>query len=455
MVIGGGPAGYVGALRAAQLGAKVTLIESSSLGGTCLNVGCIPTKALLASASVMQQVQSSAQFGIRATASGFDWPEIQKRKDRVVRKSTAGVGMLLKARQVEVITGRARLAGKGKVEVEHQGPARMINYDKLLVAAGSMPVLPPIPGIELPGVIDSTGALSLDKVPDSLLIIGGGVIGCEMAEVFSSFGAKVAMVEMMPQLVPGEDPEAAQLLQRALSKRGVDIMLGSRVERLTLADERLSAEVAGPDGKHQTIGAEMVLVAVGRRPAIAGLGLEEAGVEIERGSIKVNSRMETSQPGIYAAGDCVGGWLLAHVASREAEVAAENMLGHRAEMEYHAIPRCVYTHPEIASVGISLSPVGGQGIIVGKFPFSASGKASCLGQLDGWVKLLADRDSHLLLGCVIVGPGATELIAEASLAISRGLALEDLVRAVHAHPTLHESMLEAALAALGRPLHLP
>lgn len=455
MVIGGGPAGYVGALRAAQLGAKVTLIESGSLGGTCLNVGCIPTKALLASASVMQQIQSSAQFGIQATASGFDWTEIQKRKERVVRKSTAGVGLLLKARKAEVITGRAHLAGRDKVTVEHQGQVREITYGKLLLATGSVPALPIIPGIDLSGVIDSTGALGLDKVPANLLIIGGGVIGCEMAEVFSSFGSRVTMVEMMDQLIPGEDPEAAQLLQRSLSKRGVGMMLGSRVESLSPSGELLSAAVAGPDGGHQTIRAEKVLVAVGRQPAIAGLGLEEAGVAVEKGSIKVNSRMETSQPGIYAAGDCIGGWLLAHVASREAEVAAENILGHKAEMEYHAIPRCVYTHPEIASVGITHSQAGGDGIIAGKFPFSASGKAGCLGQLDGWVKLLADRGSHRLLGCVIAGPGATELIAEASLAVSRGLVLEDIARAVHAHPTLHESMLEAALAALGRPLHLP
>ncbi|MDQ7797989.1 MAG: dihydrolipoyl dehydrogenase [Candidatus Edwardsbacteria bacterium] len=452
VIIGGGPAGYVGAIRAAQLGARVTVIEKSTLGGTCLNVGCIPTKALLASASVMQHTKAAGQFGIKTEGVSFNWADIQKRKDRVVKKATAGVGMLLKAKQVEVIKSPARLSGRGKILLEAEG--REIGYDKLLIATGSQPVIPPIPGIDLPGVLDSTGALALDAVPESLLIIGGGVIGCEMAEVYSTFGSRVTIVEMMPQLIPGEDPEAVEVLYKALIKKGVDIKLDSRVNGLTKNGDLIEVEVAGNEGGKTKIKAARVLVSVGRKASIQGLGLEEAGIAIEKGCIKVNGRMETNIPGVYAAGDCIGGWLLAHVASREAEIAVENMLGPEAVMEYHAVPRCVYTHPEIASAGIPASPQADKNILTGKFPFSASGKASCIGELEGFVKILADRETHQLLGCVIAGPAATELISEASLAISSKLRLEDVIQTVHSHPTLHESFLEAALNALGRAIHL-
>lgn len=456
VIIGGGPAGYVGAIRAAQLGAKVTLIEKDTLGGTCLNVGCIPTKSLLASASVMQQIKGAGQFGIKPEGAVFNWPDIQKRKDRVVKKATAGVGMLLKAKQVEVVKGQARVLGKGSIIVEIDGSQpREIKYDKLLIATGSQPVLPPIPGIGLPGVLDSTGALALETVPESLLIIGGGVIGCEMAEVYSTFGSKVTMVEMMPQLIPGEDPEAVELLHKTLIKKGVDIKLDSRVNSLTKNGGLIDVEVIGKDENKTRLHTAKVLVSVGRRASIQGLVLEEAGISLEKGYIKVNDKMETNISGIYAAGDCIGGWLLAHVASREAEVAVENMLGHQAVMEYHAVPRCVYTHPEIASVGISASEVKPEKIMTGKFPFSASGKASCIGELEGFVKISADSETHQIMGCVIAGPQATELISEASLAVSRRLKLEDMIQTIHSHPTLHESMQEAALNALGRAIHLP
>jgi len=455
VIIGGGPAGYVGAIRAAQLGAKVTLIEKDTLGGTCLNVGCIPTKALLASAAIMHHIKAAGQFGITAEAKGFNWADIQKRKDRVVKKSTAGVGMLLKSRQVEVIKGQARLSGKGKILIEAEGLQKEISYDKLLIATGSQPVIPPIPGKDLPGVIDSTGALALNAVPESLLIIGGGVIGCEMAEVYSTFGSKVTIVEMMPQLIPGEDPEAADLLKKTLGKRGVEIKLEARVDSLTLNGDRLKAEVTEKDGTKAIIEAIKVLVSVGRKASIEGLGLEETGVILENGHIKTDQRMQTNVPGIFAAGDCIGGWLLAHVASREAEIAVENMLGHQTDMEYNAIPRCVYTHPEIASVGISAAEIAAGKNLTGKFPFSASGKASCIGELDGFVKISADSVTHQFMGCVIAGANATELISEASLAISNKSTLEDVVSTIHSHPTLHESFLEASLNALGRAIHLP
>jgi dihydrolipoamide dehydrogenase len=453
VIIGGGPAGYVGAIRAAQLGAKVTLIEKDTLGGTCLNVGCIPTKALLASAAIMQHIKTAGQFGIKSEGISFNWAEIQKRKDRVVKKATAGVGMLLRSRQVEVIKDSARLSGTGKILLESEG--REVKYDKLLIATGSQPVTPPIPGIDLPGVLDSTGSLALDEIPENILIIGGGVIGCEMAEIFSTFGSKVTMVEMMPQLIPGEDLEAVEVLYKALVKKGMDIKLGTRVNGLIQKGHLLTAEVIEKDGSKINIEAAKVLVSVGRKASIQGLGLEEAGIALEKGYIKVNDRMESNVPGVYAAGDCIGGWLLAHVASREAEIAVENMLGHDTIMQYHAVPRCVYTHPEIASAGGPAARQADKDILTGKFPFSASGKASCIGELEGFVKIMADRETHQLLGCVIAGPNATELISEASLAISSRLKLEDMIQTIHSHPTLHESLQEAALNALGRAIHLP
>jgi dihydrolipoamide dehydrogenase len=456
VVIGGGPAGYVGAIRAAQLGAKVTLIEKETLGGTCLNVGCIPTKALLASAAVYAHLKSAGQYGLKAENIGFDWGAIQKRKERVVKKATAGVGMLLKSKNIEVIPGRARLAAVRKVVVTpNSGPELTLAPDKVLIAAGSVPSQVPIPGSGLPGVLDSTGALALAGVPQSLLIVGGGVIGCEMADIYSGFGTAVTIVEMMPQLIPGEDAEAVQVLYSALSKRGVDIMLEAKVTAINSETESvLKAAIQDKQGQLRESSFSKVLIAVGRRPNLEVLNLEEAGVQTERGFIKVDQRMETSAEGIYAAGDCTGGWLLAHVASAEAEAAVENMLGHQASLDYCAVPRCVYTHPEIASVGVLARPENQDLVLIGKFPFSASGKASCLGELEGFVKVIADKESHEIIGAVIAGPQATELISELSLAVSSRTKLEQLADSIHAHPTLHESIREAVLNALGRAIHL-
>lgn len=456
VVIGGGPAGYVGAIRAAQLGAKVTLIEKGTLGGTCLNVGCIPTKALLASAAVYSQFKSAGQFGLKADNVSFDWGAVQKRKERVVKKTTAGVGMLLKSRSVEVISGQARLLPGKKVQVTaNTGEQQILEPDQILIATGSEPVSLNIPGTSLPGVVDSTGALALPEVPKDLLIIGGGVIGCEMADVYSTFGSKVTIVEMMPQIIPGEDAEAVKVLHQALAKHGVDIHLESKVEEIRQAGAGLAVTVKLKDGQPLEIPAQNVLMSVGRRASIKNIGLEEAGAAIERNFIKVDARMETSITGIYAAGDCTGGWLLAHVASAEAEAAVENMMGHSAGLDYACVPRCVYTHPEIASVGILERPENQDDILAGKFPFSASGKASCLGQPEGFVKVIADKLSHEIIGGVIAGPQATELIAELSLAVSSKIKLEGLISSIHAHPTLHESVREAALQALGRAIHLP
>ena len=456
VIIGGGPAGYVGAIRAAQLGAEVVLVEQGTLGGTCLNVGCIPTKALLASADLYNRMKSAAQFGLRAENLGFDWPAIQKRKERVVRKAVAGVASLMKARKVEVINGQGKVAGPNQVVVTSaQGPVQTLSGDGILVATGSAPIKLNITGIDLPGITDSTGALALAQVPARLVILGGGVIGCEMADIYASFGSQVTIVEMMPQLIPGEDPDAVQVLHRALRKKGVEIRLESKVVEFQKTPSGISCTVEDKAGQKSQVEAETVLISVGRRASIQGLGLEDHGVAVERGFVKVDPAMATSQPGIYAAGDCTGGWLLAHVASREAETAVENMLGHTKPMDYRAVPRCVYTHPEIASGGVLDRPENREEVLVGVFPFSANGKASCLGELEGFVKVVADRASREVIGGVIVGPAATELIAELTLAVTTKTKVEELVEAIHAHPTLHEATAEAALGCLGRAIHLP
>ncbi|MCU0607650.1 MAG: dihydrolipoyl dehydrogenase [Candidatus Edwardsbacteria bacterium] len=458
IIIGGGPAGYVGAIRAAQLGARVTLVERSpTLGGTCLNVGCIPTKALLASAGLLREIRGAGAFGLKTGEAGFDWAAVQQRKDRVVRKATAGVGMLLKKRGVTVVNGSARLVNNTTVQVTApDGKTAELAGDFILIATGSEPIKLPIPGADHPRVIDSTGALSLAGVPRRFLIIGGGVIGCELADAYSAFGSQVTIVELMPQLIPGEDADAVRVLQAALAKRGVEVLLEHRVTAIVEKRQDTEVCVQGKDMAERRIEVDAVMVAAGRKASLAGLGLDAAGVRTERGLIAVDGRLATSVPGICAAGDCTGGggWLLAHVASRQAEVAVENLLGHAAAMDYAAVPRCVYTHPEIASVGSLRPPEGEAPYLTGSFPFSASGKASCQGALEGFVKVVADPATHEVRGAVIAGAGATELIAELSLAVSLKARLEDVAGAIHAHPTLHESTLEAALAALGRPVHL-
>jgi dihydrolipoamide dehydrogenase len=452
VIIGGGPAGYVGAIRAAQLGAEVTLVEKQALGGTCANVGCIPTKALLASVATLEHLRHASTFGVTAEKIAFDWQAVQKRKERVVKKSVAGVGFLMKSRKVTVIDGTAKLAGRNSIAVKNKsGSEQTLQADGILIATGSESIMIPIPGHDLPDVIDSTGALALQEIPASMLIIGGGVIGCEMASVYAAFGTKVTVVELLPQIIPNEDPEAVRVLHNSLVKAGIAIHTESKVLEIAKAEKGVTVKVPMKDGTVNSIPAEKVLMSVGRRGCTKDIGLDAAGVAAERGFIKVDGKMETNVPGIFAAGDCIGGWLLAHVASREAEVAVENMLGHGASIDYDAIPRCVYTHPEIASVGVLNKP----DVLVGKFPFSANGKANCIGELDGFVKVVAEKGSQRVIGGVIVGASATELIAEIGLAVSMKAKLSDIAGMIHSHPTLHESVHEAALNALGRALHLP
>jgi dihydrolipoamide dehydrogenase len=445
IIIGGGPGGYVAAIRASQLGIKATLIEKGELGGTCLNVGCIPTKALLQSANLYNGVRAAAEFGVDAQGAAFDLGRIMQRKAAIVKRLTGGVGMLLKKNGVEVIKGEARFTGDGTIEVN----GKAYSFDNAIIAAGSKPAVPPIPGVDGQNVLFSTDALSVDRIPESIAVIGGGVIAVEFASIFNSFGSRVTIIEMMPDILPLIDGELSRSLRKVLEGRGIAIHTGARVEAI-----REGAVFMSADGKTQEIACQKALVAVGRVPALSGLGLETTGIENTDKGISVNASMQTSVPNIYAIGDAVPSPQLAHVASKEGTVAAEHIAGEKVRMKYGCIPSCVYTSPEAASVGLTEEEAKARdiGYTVGRFPLMASGKAAVEGAGEGFVKVLADQD-ELILGVHIMAPHASEMIFQASLAMAMEATVEELVQAVYPHPTVSESVLEAALAVRGEAVH--
>ena len=446
-VIGSGPGGYVAAIHAARLGARVAILEQKDTewGGTCLNWGCIPTKALIHGAEVFQTVRRAAEFGVRVPEPEIDWPVMQGRKDRVVEAMRKGVQGLLKANGVEMITARGRLGGSTRVSAE----GRELSSGSVLLAPGSVVALPPVPGVEL-GLTSDT-ILGLDHVPESLIVIGGGVVGMEFAGVFSLLGTKVTVVEMLDQLLAPLDPDVAGRFQQLMARRGIVFHLGTRLEEIARAGGRLRVRLGGGE-----LEAEQVLVATGRRPNTADLGLEQAGVATKGSAIAVDQQLRTSVDGVYAIGDATGVSMLAHTASYQGEIAVTNALGERRiSADYSAIPACIYTDPEIAYVGLSEAQAraDGEDVRVGQFPFSALGRAMILGDTTGLVKVVADRDGYLL-GVTIMGPRATDLIAEAALALNVGITAAELSHVVHAHPTLPEAIAEAALDVDGRAVHV-
>ena len=456
IVIGGGPAGYVAALRAAQLGAHVALIEAGRLGGVCLNEGCIPTKALLAGAEVYRLVAEAARFGVRAGPPEADWPAMQARKAEVVAKLVGGVRMLLERAGVEVIAGHARFSGPQSLAVEGPGGVQTLAAPHVIVATGSSPLRLPIPGADLPGVLDSSAALDLPALPQSLLVVGGGAVGLELATLFAGLGVRVTLVEMLPRLAPLADADVGDALRTALLLQGVKVHVNTRIAAIEPAADGLRARLEGPQGE-LSVEAEKVLLAAGRRPNVAGLGLEAAGVRFGRQGIAVDERMATSAGYILAAGDVVGGSMLAHVAMHQGQVAAESALGRPARMRYEAVPSCIFTQPEAASVGLTEQAAREQGydVRVGRFPFNGNGKAIAQGQVDGFVKVVAEARYGAVLGVHIVGPHASDLILEGALGLTLEATLDELAATIHPHPTHGEAVAEAALAALGRPLHLP
>jgi len=453
-VIGGGPGGYVAAIRAAQLGADVTLIEKDKMGGTCLNVGCIPTKALLHSAEVYETAKNGADIGINAEVS-VDWKKIQGHKSKITKELVQGVNGLMKANKIKVVQGTAEFVNSSKLKVvKDNGAEEYIEADKIIIASGSVPAIPPIPGIDNKNCVTSTGALAFEEIPKSMVVIGGGVISLELASVYSSFGTKVTIIEMLPKLLPMMDGDLTGIVEKKLVASGIEIYKEAQV--LSVEESSQGAKVkVSLKGTEKYFEAEKVLVAVGRRTATAELKLENAGIANDRGRIIVNDKQETNVKNVYAIGDCLGKVMLAHTASAQGEVAAENALGFEAIYDEKTNPSCVYTNPEFAGVGMTEEKAKEKKIdyIVGKFPLVANGKSKIMGCSDGMIKILVEPKYKEVIGVHIVGPRATDLITEGALAIRLEATVDELISTIHAHPTVGEAVHEAALAVEKRAIH--
>lgn len=458
VILGGGPGGYVCAIKLAQLGAKVTVIEDKHIGGTCLNEGCIPTKVLLNTTEMYNMLKNDAfSLGMDIDNLNLNWNAVQERKELIVSQLVDGVKTILESRNIDVVNGKGKFINNREIEVITNNNERLvIQFDKAVIATGSSPVKITVPGIDNEGVITSTEALSLSTVPESLCIIGGGVIGVEFANIFSNAGSKVTIVEMLPNLVYNMDEEIVGYLKSQLEESKVQIHLNSRVEKIEKEGEELKVTVSTPEGvKH--IVSEKILMATGRKPNVEDIGLEALGIKTKKGAIVVDECMKSNLDNIYAIGDCNGGALLAHVASYEGIVAAENIMGKFIPVDFKTIPYCVYTKPQIASVGLTEKQALDMGyeIKIGKFPLYGNGKSVILGDVNGLVKFVVDKDTDEILGLSIAGNNATELIHIGGLAIRLEATIEEIITTIYAHPTVSESILEAAHGVNGCPIHLP
>jgi len=461
VVIGAGPGGYVAAIRAAQLGMSVACVEKrASLGGTCLNIGCIPSKALLHSSEKFHDAKHFfAEHGIKVAGIELDLPAMMARKDKVVDTLTKGIAFLFKKNKIEWVTGTATIPAAGQVKVtDPKGGARTLTAKRILIATGSESM--PLPGVEVDEkrIVTSTGALSLDKVPGHLVVIGAGYIGLEMGSVWARLGAKVTVVEYLDRITPGMDGEIAKQFQRVLQKQGFTFRVGAKVSSAKASVKGVAVTVEpAAGGAAETIEADVVLLSIGRRPNTDGLGLDKLGVALDkRGFIQTDGEFQTNVPGIYAIGDVRPGPMLAHKAEDEGVVAAERMAGVKGHIDYDLIPGVVYTWPEVASVGKTEEQLkdAKAEYKVGKFPFMANSRAKATGETDGLVKILADAKTDRVLGVHIMGPDAGTVIHECTLAMEFGAAAEDIARSCHAHPTYNEAVKEAALAVDGRPIHI-
>ena len=460
-IIGSGPGGYAAAIHAGQAGLKTVLIEKQKrLGGTCTLVGCIPTKAMLHSADLYEEIKHAAENGIVLQGNpSVNMAAVLAKKNKVVEQSSNGVSFLMKKNKVTVVTGFGKLAGKGKIEVTAEdGSRQTIEAKNIIIATGS--VVREFPGLESDGkvVLNSDQILDLDRVPKSMIVVGAGAVGMEFASVHAAFGAKVTIIELMPHLLPIEDEEISKEIERAYKKRGIDFRLEAKVEKLERLPNGVRAHVAKKDGTTEVLEAELLLSAIGRKPVTEGIGLETVGVQVDkRGFIPVDPMMRTSVPGIYAIGDVVPTAMLAHLATQEALTAVDHIAGRNPPpLKYEQCPGATYCSPEVASVGLTEKAAREKGydVKVGKFPFSANGKARILGQTTGFVKIVSDKKYDEVLGVHIIGPHATDLIAEACAALRLESTTEDLARTIHPHPTVAEIMGEAAHATLGHPLHI-
>ncbi len=458
-IIGSGPGGYVAAIRASQLGMSVLVVEKEPrLGGVCTLWGCIPTKALLHTADVLEEARHAAEVGVSAREVRLDMAAAHKHREKIVRQSTNGVSYLMKKNRVDLAAGFGRLAGSGRVSVTGADGAETIYAAKnVIIATGSTPRA--LPGMEIDEktVLSSTGMLEVAEVPKSLVVIGSGAVGVEFASMYARFGSKVTIIEVLPRIVPVEDEEISRELAASFKRQGIAIYPDTRVERLTRGETGAELLARSTGDKTETFRAEKVLMAVGRRPLTDGIGLEAAGVVTEKGYVKVDAMMRTAAPGVYAIGDVLPTQALAHLASAEGVVAVEHMAGKNPQpINYDQVPGCTYCSPEIGSVGLTEAKARERGydVVVGKFPFSAIGKARIVNQATGFVKIVAEKKYDEVLGVHVIGPSATELIAEACAAMRLEATSEDLVNTIHAHPTLSESLHEASEAVLGHAIHI-
>ena len=458
-IIGSGPGGYVAAVRAAQLGMTVQVIElEPRLGGVCTLRGCIPTKALLHTADLLEEARHGADIGVVAREVRLELAGAQKHKEKVVRQSSNGVAYLMKKNRVDVTPGFGRIAGPGRVSVRAaDGSETAYGAKNILVATGSTPRS--LPGMEIDHktILSSDSILELTEIPKSLLVIGSGAVGVEFASMFARFGSKTTVIEVLPRIVPVEDEEISRELAASFKRQGIAVYVDTKVEKVTRTDAGVEVLARTSGGKTETFRAEKMLLAVGRKPLSEKIGLEEAGVRTERGYILIDGMMRTNVAGIYAIGDVVPTPWLAHVASAEGVVAVEHMAGKNPPpLNYDQIPGCTYCTPEVASIGLSEAKARERGydVAVGKFPFSANGKARILNDTSGFVKIVAEKKYDEVLGVHIIGPRATELIAEAGAAMKLEATSEDLVRTIHAHPTLSETMHEASEAVEGQAIHI-
>ncbi|HDR7794711.1 TPA: dihydrolipoyl dehydrogenase [Bacillus luti] len=455
VVIGGGPAGYVAAITAAQNGKEVVLIDEADLGGTCLNVGCMPTKSLLESAEVYDVVNHAKRFGISVDAQSIsiDWTQIQTRKSQIVTQLVQGIQYLMKKNKIRVIKGKAKFETNHCLRVIQDDKKEIVvDGEQFIIAAGSESTELPFAPFDGEWILNSSHAMSLKNIPTSLLIVGGGVIGCEFASIYSRLGTKVTIVEMAPQLLPGEDEDIANILKEKLEKDGVEIFTGAALTGLN--KHKKQATVEYKDSIHD-ISPKYVLVSVGRKPRVQGLGLEKAGVQFSNKGITVNEHMQTNVPHVYAAGDIIGGVQLAHVAFHEGTTAALHASGENVKVNYHAVPRCIYTAPEIASVGLTEKGARKQygDILIGEFSFAANGKALIIGEQTGKVKVIVEPKYQEIVGISIIGPRATELIGQGAVMIHTEVTADIMRDYIAAHPTLSEAIHEALLHAIGHAVH--
>ena len=478
VIIGGGPGGYVAAFRAAQLGVRTAVVEKERPGGVCLNWGCIPTKAMLRSAEVLETIEHSSDFGVQVDNYRLDYEAVLKRKDSVVKNLTNGVAKLLKTNGVTLVTGHARFTGTNTLEVVPVGPPPLgaggplynagpadgapvaeVSARNVMIATGSTPVRLPIPGVDMPGVVTSDGAFMLPEVPARIVVVGASAVGAEWACLFNAFGSHVTIVEMLPTVVPAEDVDIGKALGRSFARSGIEVVTSKTVLGIEQGSEGpLRVFIGSPGGDvERTVDTDVVLLGVGRRPNTEGLEIEKAGVELDpRGYVLVDDHMRTSVSTTYAIGDVTGRVLLAHVASHQGVVAAANIAGHTELMDYKSVPAATFTHPEIASVGLTEQAArdAGYDVLVGKFPFAALGRAQTYGNTEGLVKIVAERKYHEVLGMHMFGQNVSDMIPEGALALALEATVDDLANTIHAHPTLGEASMEASMLALGLPVHV-